>query len=63
MIKDETYIHNWIVNELGLFVDGEHYYPDYLPGEYDWRTDFDEVDLVIELGKVIAVRPVTHSVR
>jgi hypothetical protein len=55
VIKDKKYIYDWIVNELGFIV-SEHYYPDYLPGEYDWRKDF-EVDLVIEYGKIIDVRP------
>lgn len=55
VIKNKKYIFNWIVNDLGLFV-SEHLYSDYLPGEYDWRKDF-EVDLVIEYGKIIARRP------
>ena len=55
VIKDKIYIYDWIVNELELFV-SDHCHPDYLPGEYNWIKDF-EVDLVIERGKIIAVRP------
>ena len=61
LIENKKYISDWVINELGFFV-SEHCYPDYLPGEYDWIKDF-EVDSVIERGKIIARRPVTHSVR
>lgn len=55
-MKNVKPISGWVINELGFSV-SEHCYPDYLPGEYDWRKDF-EVDKVIERGEIIARRPV-----
>ena len=36
-------------NNLGLKV-GDHSHPDLLHGEYDWRGDFDIIDMVINEG-------------
>lgn len=44
------YVRDWVVNELGFYV-SDHCHPDYMGGEYDWRKDFDAME-VIEHGVV-----------
>lgn len=46
-------IHNWVVYKLGV-VKGKHFYPDYIPHEYNWRDEFDEgkVDEVLDDGNI-----------
>ena len=46
LIPDSVHIKNWVINNLGIKVEG-HCYSDYLPNEYDWRDQFD-VDEVLE---------------
>jgi hypothetical protein len=38
-----------VENNLGLKV-GNHFHPDLLHDEYDWRKDFDMIDMVINEG-------------
>jgi hypothetical protein len=45
LIDNSFYIKNWVINNLGIKVEG-HCYSDYLPDEYDWRDQFN-VDEVI----------------
>jgi hypothetical protein len=37
---NNPHVKRWVENNLGLKV-GDNFHPDYLPGEYDWRGDFD----------------------
>jgi hypothetical protein len=41
----ESYVRDWVVNELGFYV-SDHCHPDYMGGEYDWRKDFDAMEVV-----------------
>ena len=47
-------IHNWVVYKLGV-VKGKHFYPDYIPHEYNWRDEFDEItiDEVLVDGELV----------
>jgi hypothetical protein len=43
------HVRRWVENNLGLKV-GNHFHPDFLHDEYDWRGDFDMIDMVINEG-------------
>jgi hypothetical protein len=44
---NNPHIKRWVENNLGLKV-GDNCHPDYLPGEYDWRGDFDCHEVIRE---------------
>jgi hypothetical protein len=53
-VKDLTKtIQDWVIYKLDTPI-SEHCYPDYVSGDYDWRNEFDimEITEVIHEGKV-----------
>jgi hypothetical protein len=44
---NNPHVKRWVQNNLGLTV-GDNFHPDYLPGEYDWRGDFDAHEVMKE---------------
>jgi hypothetical protein len=53
-VKDLTKtIQDWVIYKLDAPI-SEHCYPDYVSGDYDWRNEFDimEITEVIHEGKV-----------
>lgn len=42
---NNVYIKNWVEKNLKIKI-GDHYHPDYLPGEYDWTNQFDINEIV-----------------
>jgi hypothetical protein len=58
---DSYYIKNWVQEKFGVEI-GDNVHPDIIPGDYDWRKDFnvenilsnEETFLIGELGVISA---------
>ena len=50
-LEEEKHIKSWTKERLNVYI-SEHFYPDYLPHDYDWRNQFD-VQEVLDKGEPV----------
>ena len=53
-------IHNWVVYKLGV-PKGKHFYPDYIPHEYNWKDEFKEQDIIDVINKGELIKSIVLS--